>query len=320
MHEEVQGEEAVAPPAGPFFKPSAGIVAANAQGLAAEWLSDVSLHQQPAARNSYRVVLPDLRAWISGLEADGNALAVDVRGHYEGDLSVAAVRTGFRGEAEKLLAPILERRAKLQFNGGVRDLDLWVITPDGRWLDHYHEDAQRVSWGGSLYNRPPERRRDYADLDAALEEGETEHVEFKEWVTVVRRDNKTPELLHVACSFANGQGGAIYVGITDAGEVLGTDRRLRDDYAPVEKKPLEELRDAFVRDIKKLLNDGVRPSVKADFEWLESAGLMILKVAIPQGTEGPYSLVENGDIYVRRGATSRKARASDYSERLRRAF
>lgn len=320
VHEQVTDEAGMAVPSGPFFDADRGIVADSASSLASEWLSDRTLSQVGAVRNEYRLIIPDTRARIRALKADGQRLAVIIAGHFNGPLKLGAIRTGFHGEREKLVADIHERRGELEFRGSVRELDLWLFTDGAHWLDHYHEDANRVSWGPSLYNQSPRMRPGFADLEAAVDAGENEKIEFKEWIALEPRDNKSAELLKAACAFANTKGGAIFIGISDSAELIGTDRPIREAYAPKVKRPLPELRDAYVGDVRRYLNEGVRPSVNPDCRWLAAASLQVLRIEIPKGDEGPYSLTENGDIYVRRGATSRKARASDYLEGLGRAF
>jgi ATP-dependent DNA helicase RecG len=200
----------------------------------------------------------------------------------------------------------------VHFSGSVKKLDLWVLAADGQWLDRYYEDESRVSWGPSLYNQPRRTTDEpFASLQLALDQGETESVEFKEWIRAVARDGKTIEILKTAVAFANVHGGDIYIGVDDDAQVCGVKDWLNRDYGSRIQASSSEQQDAYVKDLRRLLNDGTTPSTNATFDWIDAAGLLVLRIRIPGGSEGPYALVENGDLYVRRGATNRKARPAE---------
>jgi hypothetical protein len=311
--ELLPNQDSYTAPNGPFFDDATHIFAESIGQLSAQWLHDPSLRHQHAVTHRYRLVLTDRRARIVGLTASNNDLTVGVDALLPFQaLRCVANRTGFRGEEEQVICPIADGFAEVHFSGSVKKLDLWVLAADGQWLDRYYEDESRVSWGPSLYNQPRRTTDEpFASLQLALDQGETESVEFKEWIRAVARDGKTIEILKTAVAFANVHGGDIYIGVDDDAQVCGVKDWLNRDYGSRIQASSSEQQDAYVKDLRRLLNDGTTPSTNATFDWIDAAGLLVLRIRIPGGSEGPYALVENGDLYVRRGATNRKARPAE---------
>jgi hypothetical protein len=60
--------------------------------------------------------------------------------------------------------------------------------------------------------------------------GETLHVELKEWIPPTGEDGKYRELLKTVCAFANAEGGRLYIGISDEGDITGVEQALRKKY------------------------------------------------------------------------------------------
>lgn len=71
------------------------------------------------------------------------------------------------------------------------------------------------------------------------------------------------------------------------------------------------MEDAYVRDLKKYLADGIHPQPKVSYDWTSFASQRILRLRVAQGTEKPYMLASNGDVYLRTGANNRKMRQGD---------
>ena len=114
---------------------------------------------------------------------------------------------------------------------------------------------------------------------------ESESVELK---SIVQDDIKK-EII----AFANCNGGTIYVGITDQGEIIG----------------VENANDSALQ-----ISNMVRDSVKTDvtmfihYETLELEGKSVIAVHVQRGTNRPYYLAKKGlrpeGVYVRQGYSS----------------
>lgn len=111
---------------------------------------------------------------------------------------------------------------------------------------------------------------------------ETEKVELK---SIVQEDIKK-EIL----AFANCNGGTIYVGVSDHGEILG----------------LEDI-DASTLQISNMVRDSIKPDITMfiHYEALEYEGKSIIAIHIQRGVNRPYYLSKKGlrpeGVYVRQG-------------------
>ena len=111
---------------------------------------------------------------------------------------------------------------------------------------------------------------------------ETEKVELK---SIVQEDIKK-EIL----AFANCNGGTIYVGVSDHGEILG----------------LEDI-DASTLQISNMVRNSIKPDITMfiHYETLECDGKSIIAIHIQRGSHRPYYLSKKGlrpeGVYVRQG-------------------
>lgn len=114
---------------------------------------------------------------------------------------------------------------------------------------------------------------------------ETEKVELK---SIVQEDIKK-EIL----AFANCNGGTVYVGVSDHGEILG----------------LEDI-DASTLQISNMVRDSIKPDITMfiHYEELEYEGKSIIAIHIQRGSNRPYYLSKKGlrpeGVYVRQGYSS----------------
>ena len=114
---------------------------------------------------------------------------------------------------------------------------------------------------------------------------ESECIELK---SIVQDDIKK-EII----AFANCNGGTIYVGITDQGEIIGVENA--DDSA---------------LQISNMVRDSVKPDVTMfiHYETLELEGKSVIAVHVQRGTNRPYYLAKKGlrpeGVYVRQGYSS----------------
>ena len=114
---------------------------------------------------------------------------------------------------------------------------------------------------------------------------EDPHTEFKEKVS--------NGIARAAVAFSNTEGGTIYVGISDEGEVVG----------------IEDADDTSIR-CAQILNDTVRPDITMTSRISQTIieGKDIVKIDVSEGPEKPYYLREKGlkaeGVYIRRGTTN----------------
>lgn len=114
--------------------------------------------------------------------------------------------------------------------------------------------------------------------------------------TVELKEIFTPDLKKEIVAFANTNGGTIFIGVQDNGEILGLDNA-----------------DFVMQQISNSLRDGIRPDVSmfTNIELLQEDNKYFVKLTVSQGTKKPYYLSDKGlkptGVYVRSGTTSAPA-------------
>ncbi len=114
--------------------------------------------------------------------------------------------------------------------------------------------------------------------------------------TVELKELYTSDLKKEIVSFANTNGGTIYIGVQDSGEIIGLDNA-----------------DFVIQQISSSLRDSIRPDVSmfANIELMKEDSKFYIKLTVSQGTKKPYYLSDKGlkptGVYVRSGTTSAPA-------------
>ncbi len=114
---------------------------------------------------------------------------------------------------------------------------------------------------------------------------ESETVELKSLVT----DDIKKEII----AFANSEGGKLYIGVRDDGEVIGLDNP-----------------DGSALQVSNMVRDSIKPDVTMflHYQTIEADGKKIIEVNVQRGTDRPYYLAQKGmrpeGVYVRQGYSS----------------
>lgn len=114
--------------------------------------------------------------------------------------------------------------------------------------------------------------------------------------TVELKEIYTPDLKKEIMAFANTNGGTIYIGVQDNGEIVGLDNA-----------------DFVMQQISNSLRDGIRTDVSmfTNIELLQEDNKYFVKLTVSQGTKKPYYLSDKGlkptGVYVRSETTSAPA-------------
>lgn len=301
-------------PDGPFLNEKEQIFGSDLPHLAAIWLGDDYWAQQHSLTHNYRIRIPDRRAKLVALEADDQRLTVTIERNTLEPLHCCVIPISFSGQSHQLVKKVEATQSMFEFPFSVQAIQVWVTLDDGYPLDHYNESPTRASWGSdkSLYNAPPRTGALLHAITDALNGGETETVEFKPYIKLRQRDKKADELWKVVCAFANANGGDLYIGVNDYGEPIGIDRDLRTEYGKDCSGDVQSMQDAYVRDLKKLLNEGLAPAAMPEFKWHDIAHRLVLQACVHRSSTLVH-LIVNGEMFKRIGATNRKLRPSDIS-------
>ena len=114
--------------------------------------------------------------------------------------------------------------------------------------------------------------------------------------TVELKEIYTSDLKKEIVAFANTNGGTIYIGVQDNGEIIGVNNA-----------------DFVMQQICNSLRDSIRPDVSmfTNIELLQEEKKFFIKLIVSQGTKKPYYLSDKGlkptGVYVRSGTTSAPA-------------
>ena len=114
--------------------------------------------------------------------------------------------------------------------------------------------------------------------------------------TVELKELYTSDLRKEIIAFANTNGGTIYIGVQDSGEIIGLDNA-----------------DFIMQQISNSLRDSIRPDVSmfTNIELMKEDSKFFIKITVNQGTKKPYYLSDKGlkptGVYVRSGTTSAPA-------------
>lgn len=305
-------------PDGPFLGTDPAFHARSVGEAAAKWLHDPGFLGANASTNQHRIIIPDRRAYFQGLRAEGNEVEVTVSQAAPGVLHCAFQATDLDGDPSEGVLPVREGKVTINLVRSVRTLAIDLFDGEGHCLDRYAEDGLWASWGRSLFNEV-RRRSDprYSDLRRDLEQGEGEHCEFKPYIDLAPRRPKSRELLESATAFANAWGGSIYIGVTDDAAVEGVDLAFPASMRRRFKEDLPALRDEYARLVRRVLSEGVSPPISVTVEWVSHAELWVLRIGIAEGAQKPHSIVENGELRIRRGASNRRPDRAELQQLFR---
>lgn len=114
-----------------------------------------------------------------------------------------------------------------------------------------------------------------------LENGENSFVEFKE--KNVRAESVAKELV----AFLNFEGGTLYIGVSDSGNILGVDEKDYEEW------------------IMNICRNSIYPPVIPCYEELIISNKRIIKIEVSKGINNPYHTLNK--YYIRVGSTSREA-------------
>lgn len=124
----------------------------------------------------------------------------------------------------------------------------------------------------------------------------SDNMELYESEIIELKEIYTTDLKKEIVSFANTNGGTIYIGVQDNGTIVGVDHA-----------------DFVIQQIANSIRDSIRPDISmfTSIELLKDENKSYIKVTVDSGTKKPYYLSDKGlkptGVYVRSGTTSAPA-------------
>jgi hypothetical protein len=307
------------PPDGPFYDEMSGHFAERAAEAAVVWLDDEHFRDGSMPNSALRLVVADPRAVITRFAREPESVRITVFGtRPEMKLNIVVQMFGYAGVIESPISSAVvavgqERAATIPVSAPFQRFRALLFGPDGEVYDEVNETIARPSARGYELFGISSSSQD-VDLTQALTAGESDTVECKEWMPTDTTAGKANELLKSVCAFANGRGGSIYIGVSKHLEIKGTDRQLRTWHEKEGRSghSVSDLRAEYAKAVRSRIADGISPSVSIEIEWIEYAGgEHICRVKIHGSGQLIHWVIATNDIYVRRGANSRKARPEE---------
>ena len=166
-------------------------------------------------------------------------------------------------------------------------MSIYVLKNDGEILDF-----RRIylSWPSSPSKDVVIDVKE-ADVLTMIKQGENQHIEFKKEL-----NNKYKgEFIESVVAFANGEGGAILLGVDDKSNIVGFST------------------DKIEEQIINIIRSGCVPFIEPEIKSVTIDDKPITIVGISKGTNKPYTLGDRG-VYVRRGSTDRIASRIELDE------
>lgn len=293
---------------GPFLHTESGFFAEDLEDASRQWLGDPTLTDSQNL-GIYRAFVRDRRAWLKSLaiNRDNGELLVELERTTKSEVFLTVVTTELDGKKGVTSKELPGLSGSMSVPLPLTEIRVYITDKTGRAYDDFKETTQyRERRRRSILNPPPALDPEYQELREALDKGESETVEFKAWLPVDRERPKSYELLKAATAFANAFGGVLYVGVTDDSEVVGTAQPLRTEFLNAAETEGEELRKEYADTLRRYLNQGISPAPANSVGWITHAGIPVLRIEI-LSKGALHSIVEDGAIYIRKGARDRKA-------------
>lgn len=310
LEEQTPHRDSAYGPDGPFLNPVEGVFARDVPAVAQNWL-DHPWRRDHQSRSEYKLIIPDTRVVLKDIARTPTGFRLIVSNKLDCELYCGVTCEDNRGVSRSIVRRLPKSgRQSIAHSYEIEKLDLWIMTSDGVWLDRYYENAQNAAWGNPILRDPHSYSDDYKTLTGALAIGESETVEFKPYVRVLNANDKIQEIVRTVCAFANTSGGAIYFGVSNELEILGT-AGLSKEYQELCEGDRSKMESSYVRDLRRVITEAIAPRPELEFEWLEVAALRVLRLHVKSGQRKPFAVALSGDILVRTGGNNRKIRPSD---------
>ncbi|KXS31618.1 MAG: Uncharacterized protein AWT59_2252 [Candidatus Gallionella acididurans] len=274
-----------------------------------DWLPFTIYHGQSDGRKGeINLLLPETRAYfedaipncdfvdlfIAGAEI--NRLMLEVKGAWWDE-------EGIHHFSEQ----VSDGHVRLNIPENVKRLDYILVDAVGSVFDYQQEDGYRHTGLGR--NRKTDKARTVANIvREACKNGEGLKIEFKPFI--YPENNKLKEIFKAVVAFANSQGGQIFIGINDEGELEGINTAL-GKWA--EAVPDEVACDRYLGIIRTKIRDELRSDVQLEFSQTIVDGQRIVIIDVAESNDKPVTFKqEQTTLYLRRGSNNSKTSPEEW--------
>jgi len=180
-------------------------------------------------------------------------------------------------------------------------LDAHLIGSDGTVYDFHRENRHGWEGQGRVLGSSPSKPLDLRALEEALQAGEGEAVEFKEFVKL--GNQKENEIVETVIALANTRGGTIFVGVNDRCVPIGIEREVVKSF-PDSGGDLEKAVQEYIGHLRQKITAQMNRCPVLEVNAVKLNDLNILLIRVPEGDQKIYARRQGNAAFVRRGANN----------------
>jgi hypothetical protein len=274
-----------------------------------DWLPFTMYHGQSDGRKGeINLLLPETRAYFEDAIPNGDSVDLRVAGNEANNLMLEVKGAWWDEEGiHHFSEQVSNGYARINIPEGAKRLDYVLVDSDGTVYDYQQEDGYRHTGLGR--NRKTDKTRTLANIvREACKNGEGPKIEFKPFI--YPENSKIKEILKAVVAFANTQGGQIFIGINDEGELEGINVAL-GKWA--EAEPDEVACDRYLSTIRTKVRDELRSDVQLDFGQTIIEGQRVAVIEVAESKEKPATFKqEQNTLYLRRGSNNTKTSPQEW--------
>jgi hypothetical protein len=301
----------------PFYDSETGFFADRLAVAAGKWLNDPRVGRVWEGVGAVRIALPDARALIRSADVRDSELHVEVAINSDSRFVCAAMLDHHVGRVDHVV-PVTDAQVVIVSEEEILGYHVFLLDSTGEAYDELTSSTGLPALQKAGRSRREKRftPTQQTMLDDAMN-GETLHVELKEWIPPTGEDGKYRNLLKTVCAFANAEGGRLYIGISDEGDITGVEQALRKYYKELYRDDGHSARDEYARKLRQNIREGIDPPIEPEFVWVSYAAHHVLCVTVPASTTPHHYLMETREAFIRKNGTSRTASPLEVEEMLK---
>lgn len=228
-------------------------------------------------QTEFLIIIPDLRARIKRIVVSDKTIKIETenKGFNVDELIIQSYISGNGLTETESYLEIKNGMTELAFKKEPEEIMILLCTKSGVIIDQKEISMKYKQPDSTVVVETPA----YSLLEI-IKSGESSHVEFKS-----KLDNPEPFVSSVI-SFANSDGGRIFIGVDDYGEIIG----------------LKKFEDVISK-ISNWIGQYCDPRIEVNSYFSNELGIVVVEV--PIGDKKPYFL-KTGGCFIRHGATDRQ--------------
>jgi hypothetical protein len=282
----------------------------DAEEAARDWLQLGGRGGQADAKGQVVMLLPETRAFIESFNwtEDDEHLQLHLAG-----TAVGATRVYVKGaywigkRISQVMQEVVESSVTLHIPQDADRFDLMLMSDAGEVFEHHRESLSFMTdkrFLGSRLRKTTER------ILKDLRTGEGQHTEFKPFIFIPKRKkaldreqrSKLDEVLDTVASFANAEGGTIYLGVANDLQVVGLSPGLAE-WAEAEAN--REAAERYAKALKTHIRDAMFLPPTIEVSVVEHGGELLVLVEVPR-SETPVSVSKDGRYLRRVGGSNER--------------